>query len=568
MATQFHFYLVDKLFASYGHPCAESRPLSSFAVTTSDLAIYRRAGLRLDEVRRWAAAGVGPYDAEAAASLGLDPSDLEGDELVPGVTLPRRASWVVMPQRPQLTLEHAPAMPDGSTITVSEIADLAGARRSIVSHWRKGKRGFPEPLIEGRSPQYDLASVLSWMEEHGKLARTPDAVWHWLRQVRSLPAAFPLADRAHLRGAVAALVATATLIDDDQLQAIAHGSRGLGQAASEVERSHLEWRGCLRAPMQELGLKMLHALQRRLLPNLVAALHGPLPPAGLLDEALLELSTATTARTSTDAELAEALLELLSLEPGRRILDPACGEAQLLVLASVVGRRQVRLTGYELDPAAAAIARIRLQLRGLDAEIIAMDAFTIGPEEPFAYVVVDPPLQERTAPPSEWLELAARHLARDGTAVVVTPATALKPASDTLSTFLQRGGTSIVHLPSGSRRDARSALTALVLAPHQADGRITIGEVPRMVRPREDDRSPEVADGGPSRPLVVRSADELLAEGASVPPSPGEPDHDVQALELARRLLARLEDAPADLGSEDLRSSLHDFLSRESPPGT
>lgn len=58
----------------------------------------------------------------------------------------------------------------------------------------------------------------------------------------------------------------------------------------------------------------------------------------------------------TRRQQAEAALDLLSLKPGDRLLELGCGDGKVLLLAA---QRGLKVTGYELNPILAAVARLR-----------------------------------------------------------------------------------------------------------------------------------------------------------------------------------------------------------------
>ena len=60
-----------------------------------------------------------------------------------------------------------------STMTLSEIAELAGVNRSAVVNWRERHPDFPRPIAtaDGASPGYDRVAVKAWLR-----ARRPDMV--------------------------------------------------------------------------------------------------------------------------------------------------------------------------------------------------------------------------------------------------------------------------------------------------------------------------------------------------------------------------------------------------------
>lgn len=553
----------------------------------ADLLAFRRCGLTPEEAAKWATAGVGPYDAEAAVSVGLSAGDRVVARAVPGSTLPAKAGWAVAQPRGGAVVEGGSRHRHRATITVSEIAELAGARRSIVSHWRKGKRQFPEPLIGGRSPQFDLGAVLRWMEDHDKLVSPPDALWHWKRQVRALPLVLAGVDRASLRGFVAALVATVSLIEDPAPHlGTTQPGRALRRLAAEVEAGRPDWHGVLVPLLGEIAPGSMAAALADLVPALLAALGEGCPPAGVLDEALTALNASGTGRTVTDLELAELLTGLLGAEPGERVLDPACGEGQLLTRLAMHGRRSLRLIGVELDPIAAGIASTRLLLRGLDAAVITGDALRIRFDGAHDRVIVDPPLQERSAPAHLWLRLASRYLTGSGRAVVVTAIPSVGPNSAALRVVADHGGGAIVPASPAFRADARTGLAVCVLpgrdrarggrvlvtplvdpASRATGGAVTgepeIGQLRAAVErwlEQESLTKPDLRRGvrvAPVGDLVEAGVERLITPTEAGPAPSGVPG-------AARRLMAELDAAPRDTAADQLREALRQYLAATS----
>lgn len=67
---------------------------------------------------------------------------------------------------------------DGLTLSMPDIAELAGVQRAVVSMWRKryatGTLPFPEPVDpDERSPRFRAAEVADWIEERGQ-GKNPD----------------------------------------------------------------------------------------------------------------------------------------------------------------------------------------------------------------------------------------------------------------------------------------------------------------------------------------------------------------------------------------------------------
>lgn len=82
--------------------------------------------------------------------------------------------------------------------------------------------------------------------------------------------------------------------------------------------------------------------------------------------------------------------EFCTLKPGCRVLDLGCGAGLLLLLCA---RRELSLTltGMELDPHAASLARANLAENGLAGEILTCDLREMGPTLRADLVVSNPP---------------------------------------------------------------------------------------------------------------------------------------------------------------------------------
>ncbi|MDE6108525.1 MAG: methyltransferase [Oscillospiraceae bacterium] len=82
--------------------------------------------------------------------------------------------------------------------------------------------------------------------------------------------------------------------------------------------------------------------------------------------------------------------EFCTLKPGQTAADLGCGAGLLLLLCA---RREpsLTLTGVEVDPHAAELARRNLQENGLRGEIFTGDLREIGPANPADLVISNPP---------------------------------------------------------------------------------------------------------------------------------------------------------------------------------
>ncbi|MFB9301753.1 N-6 DNA methylase [Kibdelosporangium philippinense] len=239
-------------------------------------------------------------------------------------------------------------MSNEAAVTAADIARLAGVGRAAVSNWRRRYEDFPAPVGgTPNSPLFTLAEVERWLRDQGKL----QAVSPWERLWQLL--------EAHRGDQEPA----------DELAAI---------GAFLLRRSDGD-------PVAPALLKEVATLANE---------HGPVVTAEALWERFVQANARWMAVTSPD--MARLIADLVGLSNGT-VLDPACGAGTLL--AAVAGRTggPVHCVGQEIDPGLAALAEVRLALRGVHVEIKAADSLLHD-----AYhgrlvdaVVCDPPVGER-----------------------------------------------------------------------------------------------------------------------------------------------------------------------------
>ena len=240
-------------------------------------------------------------------------------------------------------------MDEDATVSAADIARLAGVGRAAVSNWRRRHPDFPQPVGgTASSPLFGLADVAKWFRARGKKFELSAGERAWQR-LRALGDDLDLAGRVSRAGGFFAFQAgildafDARLDDPELLTLLSELTHETGPAAA----------------FELLCRRYFEAHSRRL----------SLPPE----------------------PIAELMVRLTG--PAATILDPACGFGTL-ALAS--GAKTV--LGQDSDPSTAAIAALRLKLRGLDAEIHAVDALR---EDAFSgraaeAVLCDPPFNERT----------------------------------------------------------------------------------------------------------------------------------------------------------------------------
>ncbi|MFC3493562.1 N-6 DNA methylase [Glycomyces rhizosphaerae] len=227
----------------------------------------------------------------------------------------------------------------GETITLTDLARLAGVGRNAVSNWRRREPDFPAPVDEStRRPRFSLNELEQWAERHGRALHVSGADRLWF----ALAGTHPTAEAA--------------------LGAVAAAFSGTGEPAIAKE------------------LKDLRAET----------------PAAKLFEFFIERAreaagTGVPPGIAPLADIAAVVTEGTALPS---VHDPACDEGDLLAeVARRTGRCRV-LSGQDLSAPRAAIAEQRLRLLDEDAEVTArVGDSLLNPVQGERYdlVVCDPP---------------------------------------------------------------------------------------------------------------------------------------------------------------------------------
>ncbi|ONI86384.1 hypothetical protein ALI144C_10660 [Actinosynnema sp. ALI-1.44] len=239
-------------------------------------------------------------------------------------------------------------MSNEAAVTAADIARLAGVGRAAVSNWRRRYEDFPAPIGgTPNSPLFTLAEVERWLRDQGKLQTV--SPWERLWQLLE----------AH-RG------------DQEPADVLA----AIGDYLLRRTDGH---------PVAPALLNEVATLANE---------HGALTTAEALWDRFVQANSRWMAVTTP--EMARLMAELTGLSTGV-VLDPACGGGSLL--AAVAGRTggPVRCLGQEIDHGLAALARIRLGLRGVASEIATADSLVHDayPGGHADAVVCDPPVGER-----------------------------------------------------------------------------------------------------------------------------------------------------------------------------
>ncbi|GAA2141559.1 N-6 DNA methylase [Glycomyces algeriensis] len=226
----------------------------------------------------------------------------------------------------------------GETITLTDLARLAGVGRNAVSNWRRRETDFPEPVDESsRRPRFDLHELEQWAERHGRRLDITGADRLWF----TLAGAHPTAEAA--LGAVAAAFSGSEPAIADQLKDLQRETPASDLFEFFIERAR-----------EAAGTGV---------------------PPGIAP--LADIAAAVTQGLTRPA-----------------VHDPACDEGDLLAeTARRTGPCRI-LSGQDLSAPRTAIAEQRLRLLDDNAEVVARVGDSLLqslPGERYDLVVCDPP---------------------------------------------------------------------------------------------------------------------------------------------------------------------------------
>ena len=371
-----------------------------------------------------------------------------------------------------------------ATLTVSEIAELAGVSSSAVSNWKKRFDDFPDPVATAPGGR-ELYSI--------------DAVERWLQ----------LTERWDAAGA-----ARRAFFDASQIlrnSSTAYGDY-LEVMCSMITLAYLHnhsRQGSIEEPIQDIADRiedgnraargLFISFQRVSETTLSEAYESlvKVPKSILRDLFEDVLKGGSRFEGTRSGSTLTSLLISLTEGMGGTAYDPAAGEGGfLLALAQV--RPGIQLFGQEIDASAARLARQRLIIHDVQAEVrtgdsLAFDAFTDLKTD---IVLCDPPYGVRIRedqvgpgtrwsyglPPRHsadllWIQHSLHHLNEKGRAyVLLPPATLWRSGNERgIREALLRVGAieAVVMLPSGAAEHTNIPLALWVLRSpdddHQAE---------------------------------------------------------------------------------------------------
>lgn len=330
---------------------------------------------------------------------------------------------------------------DAVTVTLAEIARIAGVGRAAVSNWRRRHPDFPSATGgSDTSPQFSLDDVETWLREHGRLSDVTGA------SQRLWPRFEALGERDAMARILSALGSELS-------------GRRLGpDLSSEMTKTdHALLKDARALAEREGAAKTFTYLFDRWLGTHIRQV-ATTPPA--LADLITEVAILSGARTV------------------RNVMDPACGTGSLLLAAANRwgSGTQPALLGQELDPALASLAAARIALqtnsearievgdtlradafRGVRAEVVLCSLPTNQRDWGYDDLSTDPRwgfgLPPRTESELAWVQHAVSALADDGVAVLLLPpSVAARRAGRRIRAGLLRSGAlqAVIALPVGS----------------------------------------------------------------------------------------------------------------------
>lgn len=247
----------------------------------------------------------------------------------------------------------------GETITLTDLARLAGVGRNAVSNWRRRETDFPAPVDESsRRPRFSLHELEQWAERHGRALDVTGADRLWF----ALAGAHPTAE--------AALGAVAAAFGGD-------GDPAITKALNDLRR--------------QIGVDGAHETH-----------DGSALFEFFIERAREAAGTGVPPGIAPLADIAAVVAKGTALPS---VHDPACDEGDLLAeVARRTGRCRI-LSGQDLSAPRAAIAGQRLRLLDEKTEVVVRVGDSLlhpVPGERYDLVVCDPPFNVKDGGTNEY----------------------------------------------------------------------------------------------------------------------------------------------------------------------
>lgn len=332
-------------------------------------------------------------------------------------------------------------------LSPSDVAELAGVGRSVVSNWRKRHDDFP-PAVAGSEakPLFGRRAVVAWLSERGYKVENPASgrIWSALNAIR---------DRVRSEDAADFVLLLATLKRSVPGSFTRLVQTHPAEQGAELGRAVLELRELPGLVDLESPPKALLELQPSLSLVVDAVANTPDQELAGAVDAVLERLSRWQIKSGADSgfigsRTSVLLSSLASAGAGAQgvVYDPACGIANALIRVADRGRIG-QLVGSDVSRAALRVAAQRALLHGVSIEFSLGDILVTDPQPGLRadVIVAEPPfgmawdssialtdprfafgVPPRSASDLAWVQHAIAHLASGGRAYVLTTMGALQ----------------------------------------------------------------------------------------------------------------------------------------------
>ena len=386
----------------------------------------------------------------------------------------------------------------------SEIARLLGVKGpAVVTNWRSRSAHFPSARTGGAQPRFDVVEVIEWLRDYGPRGSQAPAIesdrW-WERMVEAFATQASVASPRST--VIALLVLRAVTLEQESPADVASWNSVLALADplldddTRAERLAAVARAVEAGDPRRAGL-LVEQLSvdpgtAAYIGDLIDALR-PLadrPSTALLSPVLaLDRDARPKAQRRSHDQLASLMAALAEVPQGGSVLDPAAGEGSVLFACGTSTTPAPRLIGREFDREAWTVARSRLLIAGLDADLGEAPFDSIRGELPLSIgsrvdaVLVDPPVSDDAPSLERWIDEGLRCLEPLGTLVIALPLSELvivkaarrKPARrlvDAVTSLSNEGRIDgVVAVGRGVRSDVVGPVCVLRVRPQPSEQR-------------------------------------------------------------------------------------------------
>lgn len=293
-----------------------------------------------------------------------------------------------------------------SLISASDIADLAGVSRSVVSNWRKRYPAeFPKPALGGSDarPLFDREQVLNWLKRRNHTIEEQsqgEILWSILNATRGLVEAEECSYYLLIFGALRVVneVGFEGLLGADSSDDISLVDR----AVLLLEENGVEG---LRPPAKLSGIEASDSVSKVLLHSVSSIPETELARSldFVIERFAIQMGKRGFESGAVGSKVSTMLRSLASVVGGS-VLDPACGVADVLVGLGLekkrgISKRVDRLIGVDVNPTAISIAKLRSVLWGIEIDLHHRDMLTDPPSlKKVNLVVAEPPFSQKWDP--------------------------------------------------------------------------------------------------------------------------------------------------------------------------